>query len=133
MSASSSRPRLALIGISGYGRIHLQLARECGDRGEAELVAAGQSLIRSRKAANVAELRGEGTHAIYADYPKYMLRRHAGQIDLCLIPTGIHWHARMTLAALAAGADVLVEKPLAGSDGRRGGGAGDGSGRAAAS
>jgi predicted dehydrogenase len=44
-----------------------------------------------------------------------MLHRHAGQIDLCLIPTGIHWHARMTVAALQAGANVLVEKPLAGS------------------
>jgi predicted dehydrogenase len=44
-----------------------------------------------------------------------MLRAHAGRIDLCLIPTGIHWHARMTIAALEAGANVLVEKPLAGS------------------
>jgi predicted dehydrogenase len=44
-----------------------------------------------------------------------MLRAEAGKIDLCMIPTGIHWHARMTIAALRAGANVLVEKPLAGS------------------
>ena len=44
-----------------------------------------------------------------------MLKQEAGRLDLCLIPTGIPWHARMTLAALAAGAHVLVEKPLAGS------------------
>ncbi len=44
-----------------------------------------------------------------------MLREFRGRIDLCLIPTGIHWHARMTIAALEAGANVLVEKPLAGS------------------
>jgi predicted dehydrogenase len=44
-----------------------------------------------------------------------MLRVESGRLDLCLIPTGIPWHARMTLAALRAGANVLVEKPLAGS------------------
>ena len=37
-----------------------------------------------------------------------MLSAHEGGIDLCLIPTGIHWHARMTIAALRAGANVLV-------------------------
>jgi predicted dehydrogenase len=44
-----------------------------------------------------------------------MLRVHAGQIDLCLIPTGIPWHKRMSIAALHSGANVLVEKPLAGT------------------
>ncbi len=112
MSANPSRPRLAVIGISGYGKIHLQLARECRDRGEADLVAA-VVINPDEEAANVAELRARGC-AIYADYGE-MLRRHAGGIDLCLIPTGIHWHVRMTIAALEAGANVLVEKPLAGS------------------
>ncbi|HEX2099092.1 MAG TPA: Gfo/Idh/MocA family oxidoreductase, partial [Candidatus Synoicihabitans sp.] len=51
---------------------------------------------------------------IYRDYES-MLAEQAGRIDLCLIPTGIQWHARMTIAALRAGAHVLVEKPLAGS------------------
>ena len=106
------RPRLALIGISGYGRIHLQLARAGRDRGEVDIVAA-VVINPAEEAANVAELRAHGCQ-IYPDYVE-MLRRHAGQIDVCLIPTGIHWHARMTLAALQAGANVLVEKPLAGS------------------
>lgn len=42
-----------------------------------------------------------------------MMTALAGEVDLVMIPTGIHWHASMTLAALAAGAHVLVEKPLA--------------------
>ena len=112
MSAPRPRPRLALIGISGYGKIHLQLARESRDRGEADLVAA-VIINPEEEAANLAELRAKGC-AIYGDYEE-MFRRHHGAIDLCLIPTGIHWHARMTLAALRAGANVLVEKPLASS------------------
>lgn len=106
------RPRLALIGISGYGRIHLQLARECRDRGEVNLVAA-TVINPAEEADNVADLTAHGCK-IYADY-EAMLAEHAGRIDLCLIPTGIPWHARMTVAALRAGANVLVEKPLAGS------------------
>ena len=109
---SVPRHRLALIGISGYGRIHLQLARAARDRGEADIVAA-VVINAHEEVANVNELKAKGC-AIYSDYAE-MLRRHTGQIDLCLIPTGIHWHSWMSLAALATGANVLVEKPLAGS------------------
>ena len=112
MSANSQAPRIALIGISGYGRIHLQLARECCDRGEAALVAA-TVINPGPERENVAELRARGC-TIYGDY-REMLQAHSGRIDLCMIPTGINWHARMTIAALRAGANVLVEKPLAGS------------------
>lgn len=112
MTSRSTKARLAVIGVSGYGRIHLQLARECRDRGEAKIVAA-VVINPEEEAANVAELRAHGT-AIFSNYEE-MLRVHEGGIDLCLIPTGIHWHARMTIAALRAGANVLVEKPLAGS------------------
>lgn len=112
MSAPFSRPRLALIGLSGYGRIHLQLARECRDRGEVEIVAAAV-INPDEERENIADLQKHGCE-IFADYNE-MLARLKGKIDLCLIPTGIHWHARMTIAALRSGANVLVEKPLAGS------------------
>jgi predicted dehydrogenase len=112
MSASPPRPRLALIGLSGYGRIHLQLARECRDRGEVDIVAAAV-INPDEERENIAELRTRGCE-IFGDFQE-MLTRLTGKIDLCLIPTGIHWHARMTTAALRAGANVLVEKPLAGS------------------
>src|SRR5262245_60263286 len=99
MSASSHRPRLALIGLSGYGRIHLQLARECRDRGEVDIAAAAV-INPDEERENIAELRARGCE-IFSDYNE-MLTRLKGRIDLCLIPTGIHWHARMTTAALRA-------------------------------
>ncbi|MCF7734436.1 MAG: Gfo/Idh/MocA family oxidoreductase, partial [Akkermansiaceae bacterium] len=84
----------------------------CRDRGEAVIVAA-TVINPEEESVNVQELQAGGC-LIYADHEE-MLKRHAGEIDLCLIPTGIHWHARMTIAALRAGANVLVEKPLASS------------------
>ncbi len=104
--------RLGLIGISGYGRSHLRLAREFEERGEARLVAV--TIINpAEEALKMAELLRAEVR-VYEDF-KEMLRAEAGQLDACLVPTGIPWHARMTMAALRAGLHVLVEKPLAGS------------------
>lgn len=111
-SIPSPRPRVALIGVSGYARIYLALARAAHDRGEIDLCAA-VIINPAEEAANEAALRAQGC-VIYRDYQE-MLQRESGRLDLCLIPTGIPWHTRMTLAALRAGANVLVEKPLAGS------------------
>jgi predicted dehydrogenase len=110
MSAASTIPRAGLIGVSGYGRVYLQLALDCQRRGELQLVAA-VVINPQEEATTVAELRGLGCE-VFADY-EAMLEKHRGALELCLIPTGIAWHTRMTVAALAAGANVLVEKPLA--------------------
>lgn len=105
------RFRAVLIGISGYGRIHLELARAAQPLG-LDLVAA-VVINRDDEAEAVAQLEREGVR-IYADYES-MLQAERGRAELCLIPTGIAWHERMTVAALAAGMSVLVEKPLAAS------------------
>ena len=103
-------PRAAIIGVSGYGKIYLERLLHHAARGDFE-IAAATVINRGEEQAACAELEARGA-MIYGDYHQ-MLEAQAGQLDLVLIPTGIHWHARMTLAALAAGANVLVEKPLA--------------------
>jgi predicted dehydrogenase len=64
-----------------------------------------------REKEAVAELAAIGCE-VFGDF-RTMLERHHGLVELCAIPTGIPWHATMTLAALEAGANVMVEKPLA--------------------
>jgi predicted dehydrogenase len=103
-------PRAALIGISGYGKIYLERLLHHAARGELE-IAAATVINRSEEPAACSVLEAKGA-VLYSDYRK-MFEAQAGRLDLALIPTGIHWHTRMTLAALAAGANVLVEKPLA--------------------
>jgi len=103
---------VAIVGISGYGKIHLQLIQEQESKGALEFAAA-VVINPQDEGAMVSTLRERGTK-IYATFDE-MLAAEAGRLDLCLIPTGIAWHARMTIAALRAGINVLVEKPLAGS------------------
>lgn len=109
---SPNCPRTALIGVSGYGRVHLQLARAAHAAGRMRLRAA-VVINADEESALVDTLKAEGC-AIYSDYES-MFAAEKGRLDLCLVPTGIHWHARMTIAALEGGANVLVEKPLCAS------------------
>lgn len=105
-------PRIALIGVSGYGTIYLQLLR-AALRARSVRLAAAAVINPDQVPEVVAELRAGGT-AIYGSADALFMHE-AGKIDLCMIPTGIQWHARLTIAALRAGMNVLVEKPLAGS------------------
>jgi predicted dehydrogenase len=102
--------RAALIGISGHGRWHLLMLAEQALLGRVRLVAA-TVINQDAEPGLCARLRAHGVE-LYADHHT-MLAELTGRIDLVLIPTGIHHHAAMALAAFRAGAHVLVEKPIA--------------------
>jgi predicted dehydrogenase len=105
-------PRLAVIGVTGYASIYLVLLRDALRKRMITLNAA--VIINAEEVPEiVAELTASGT-TIYPDADTFFARE-CGRIDLCLMPVGIQWHARLTIAALNAGMNVLVEKPLAGS------------------
>jgi predicted dehydrogenase len=109
--ARNQRPRIALIGVTGYGRIHLDELKGLVSARKAELTAA--TVINPEDAPEqMAWLRQTGAE-IFPDY-REMLDRLGDQLDLCCIPTAISMHRPMVEAALSAGANVLVEKPLAG-------------------
>jgi predicted dehydrogenase len=98
-----------IIGISRYARYHLLIALEQALHGKLRLSAA--VVINPEEEAFFCQrLRQLGCEIfVSADA---MWEKWSGRVDLCFVPTGIHLHAPMTLQALAAGANVLVEKPL---------------------
>ncbi|MGF1723041.1 Gfo/Idh/MocA family oxidoreductase [Vibrio kyushuensis] len=100
----------AIIGVSGYGEIHYQELKRETESGRIRIVAA---VVRNQddNKEKCDWLRSQGT-VIFPDY-KEMLEEFNGKIDLCCIPTGISTHAEMSIAAMQAGANVLVEKPAA--------------------
>ena len=102
--------RAALVGVSGYGRWHLLMAMEQALLGRLKLV--GATVINAQEQAGVCrrlERYGVPTFGCCDE----MLSALAGQLDLLMVPTAIHWHAPMTIAALRAGLHVLLEKPVA--------------------
>lgn len=102
--------RAAIVGVSGYGRWHLLMAMEQALVGRLHLVGA-TVINQPEEAVICARLRRQGV-PVFGCFDD-MLAALAGRVDLVLLPTGIQWHAPMTIAALAAGAHVLVEKPIA--------------------
>src|SRR5690606_3088229 len=100
--------KVALIGVSGFAMFHYVNLMELAESGQICLVAA--TIINpDQEAAKCRSLLAIGAE-IFEDY-QTMLTTWEGRIDLCVIPTAIHQHAPMTIAALAAGCNVLVEKP----------------------
>jgi len=103
--------KTCIIGVSGYGRVHYDLLIKA--HREAKVAIIGAAIInQDEEAEKCAKLRELGCK-IYDDY-EVMLSELAGHADLCMIPTGIPLHRPMTVAALEAGMNILVEKPAAG-------------------
>lgn len=102
---------IGLIGIAGYAQNHVDLLMEPDIRRTTRL-AAVTVLPSHHHLESVGKLRERGAR-IFSTYES-MLAPEGATLDLCIIPTGIHWHRPMATTALRAGANILVEKPLAG-------------------
>lgn len=105
-------PQVALIGVKGYAAVYVEWLLEAQANRLLDLVAVC-ALPHELKLPVVAKFRNAGA-MVFDSYEKLFADENLA-IDLCFIPTGIPWHARMTIAALRTGCNVLVEKPLAGS------------------
>ncbi|MFK3985296.1 Gfo/Idh/MocA family protein [Micromonospora sp. NPDC050397] len=95
---------MALIGASGHGRWHRQTIARLGGSGRLELVA----LVDVRPVEPLPEADGEPVTAVFTDH-REMLR--AVRPDVVVVCTPPHTHLPIGLDVLAAGADLLLEKP----------------------
>ena len=103
--------KACIIGVSGYGRVHYQLLLDQVSLGNIKIVAA--TIINQLEEKEKCEILRKHECVIYEDY-HLMLKELVGEVDLCMIPTGTPLHKPMTIAALEARMNVLVEKPAAG-------------------
>jgi predicted dehydrogenase len=95
-------PRVLQVGCGGFGPTHLEAWRRLGFR-DALWVADPDPEARARAAAcDIPAAR------IVADY-----RPALGEVDLVDVVAATERHVEICLAAIAAGKDVFVEKPLA--------------------
>ncbi|MFY1594394.1 Gfo/Idh/MocA family protein [Micromonospora sp. WMMD737] len=97
-------PRVAIVGANGHGRWHRRVVAPLHAAGRLRLVAlVDVRPIEDEPAAPVPD----GT-LVYADH-REMLR--AARPDVVVVCTPPHTHLPIALDVLAAGADLLLEKP----------------------
>ncbi|MEU7999199.1 Gfo/Idh/MocA family oxidoreductase [Micromonospora sp. NPDC049060] len=97
-------PRVAIVGANGHGRWHRRVVAPLHDAGRLRLVAlVDVRPIEDEPAAPVPD----GT-LVHADH-REMLR--AARPDVVVVCTPPHTHLPIALDVLAAGADLLLEKP----------------------
>ncbi len=99
---ANDRVVFGLIGAGGRGRSVTGSFREAG----AQCAAIAE--IYEPNIENGLKAAGEGA-SVYDDYRKLLDRK---DLDAVLIATPDHWHAPMLYAALQAGKDVYLEKPM---------------------
>jgi predicted dehydrogenase len=104
-------PRTALIGIGGYGQVHLRHLLDFQKKGELTLTAV-VAFPTEPDLVVIAELRSAGCE-VFGSFAALLQAQARLRLEMAVVPTPIHLHARMTIALLQAGVDVLVEKPLA--------------------
>ncbi len=103
---------IALVGLGGFAQRHIEYIRYAEESGLGSHVA--QVAIPSDQQLFADELLKFKKRGIKIyDSLRELLARERNNVELICIPTGIPLHRMMTIAALEAGYNVLVEKPAA--------------------
>ncbi|SCL35075.1 Predicted dehydrogenase [Micromonospora nigra] len=97
-------PRVALVGANGHGRSHRRVIGALHDVGRVRLVA----LVDTRPLEDEPAAPVPADTRVFADHREMLA---AVAPDVVVICTPPHTHLPIALDALAAGADLLLEKP----------------------
>ncbi|NUP58827.1 MAG: Gfo/Idh/MocA family oxidoreductase [Pseudarthrobacter sp.] len=101
-AAPAAVPRIALVGVHGFGERHLANLARLQEAGRLELAAvADPSPPRPGTLADAV--------AVFPDLGALLAAQP--DIDVAILATPIQTHAPLAIAALSAGMDVFVEKP----------------------
>jgi predicted dehydrogenase len=99
--------RAGLIGTGWYGMVDL---RHLMDTGRAEVVAlCDVDKKHLKEAADEVAGRQKERPEVFGDFRDMLKPKN---LDIVLVGTPDHWHALTAIAAMEAGADVYVEKPV---------------------
>src|SRR5690242_2995763 len=105
----SAKIRVGLVGIAGYGDLYLKTLLDRQLCPDVDLVGCVETAPhRSRRLDALHSLN----IPVHATLPALF---EQNGVELAIIATPIHLHAPHSCFALHAGANVLCEKPLAGS------------------
>jgi len=102
-AAASERVTIAGVGTGGRGCFDMDRLRRYG----AQIVALCD--VNTRNLARAGKRYKVPAGSLDADFRKTVARKEA---DAVIVGTNDHWHVLIALAALKAGKDIYVEKPV---------------------
>jgi predicted dehydrogenase len=107
--AAEKTPRVALIGCGWYGKADLFRLIQVAPVEVVSLCDVDKNMLAD--AADMVSQRqaSKKKPRTYADYRDLLKEK---DIDIVLVGTPDHWHALPMIAAVEAGADVYVQKPI---------------------
>ena len=105
---ANDRINVGFVGCGGRMRAHIRrVVERSKDKGDVMAVAVNDIWDKRKQAAR--EATGVDEKAVHHDYRELCARP---DVDVVVISSPDHWHHAHALAALKAGKDVYLEKPM---------------------
>ncbi|HEY8548416.1 MAG TPA: Gfo/Idh/MocA family oxidoreductase [Vicinamibacterales bacterium] len=105
---ANDRINVGFVGCGGRMRAHIDhIVRRSKERGDVQAVAVNDIWTKRKELAR--ERAGVDAKSVYHDFRELCARP---DIDAVVISSPDHWHYEHTMAALRAGKDVYLEKPM---------------------
>ena len=102
-----------VVGLGGYGLVHIDAVRWLAEKGLASLVGVvALEVDRKARPELTASLLQQGV-TLYDSVDLFYSSGAAA--DVLTVPVGIHMHVPLSIAAMRAGLHVYCEKPVAGT------------------
>lgn len=106
---AAKKPRVGLIGCGWYGKVDLFRLLQVAPVEVVSLCDVDKTMLADAADQVSQRQASKKKPRTFADY-REMLREK--DLDIVLVDTPDHWHALPTIAAIEAGADVWVQKPI---------------------
>jgi predicted dehydrogenase len=104
---ANDRINYAIVGVGGMGGGHLRILKDFEATENISVVAVCDVFEkRRRKAQEVAKISDA---MVFNDYRRLLENK---DIDVVVIATPDHWHARIAINAMESGKHIYVEKPM---------------------
>src|SRR5437660_3422916 len=107
--ADQKAPRVGLIGTGWYGKIDLFRLIQIAPVEVVSLCDVDKRMLAEAAEMVAARQASKKKPRTYGDYRELLKEK---DLDVVLVATPDHWHALAMIAAVEAGADVYVQKPI---------------------
>jgi predicted dehydrogenase len=105
--ATGPKPKVGLVGCGWFGGVALNAMAEVGNAEFISLCDPNSNALKT-----TSELLAKHQAAPARTFKDYREMLTSAKHDIVIVSTPDHWHALPAIAAMKAGADVFLEKPI---------------------